>query len=212
MPRPYPPPLIGAPTARPFTIGEAEERDIARVLGLRRLPPKISSAIAEAISAYQATAVGSSDTTVGNTIAALRELKKKNRAYKSALVRLADDRFGVDYTTHDRLQTLAKAVLLHKPGAANALDRAVNIRICELNNHKRVDPRKEVLRFFCGCLRLIFNEATHHLKRNIASEEAWQRCRRFAMEIFAIAGIEHANFLAHPERLTEFLGTDVSIC
>jgi hypothetical protein len=30
------------------------------------------------------------------------------------------------------------------------------------------------------------------------------------MEVFTIAGIDHADFEAHPERLTEYLGTDVS--
>jgi hypothetical protein len=31
------------------------------------------------------------------------------------------------------------------------------------------------------------------------------------MEMFAIAGIDHANFDSHPERLTEYLGTDVTV-
>jgi hypothetical protein len=31
------------------------------------------------------------------------------------------------------------------------------------------------------------------------------------MEVFTIAGIDHADFDAHPERLTKYLGTDVSV-
>ena len=30
------------------------------------------------------------------------------------------------------------------------------------------------------------------------------------MEVFTIAGIDHADFESLPERLTEYLGTDVS--
>jgi hypothetical protein len=50
MPRPYP-----IPTVQPFTVGEAEKREIARVLKLERLPPEIDGAIAAAIAVYKAT-------------------------------------------------------------------------------------------------------------------------------------------------------------
>jgi hypothetical protein len=42
-------------------------------------------------------------------------------------------------------------------------------------------------------------------------DKTWQSCRRFALEVLTAAEIEHADFLAHPERLTEYLGTDVSV-
>jgi hypothetical protein len=29
------------------------------------------------------------------------------------------------------------------------------------------------------------------------------------LQVFAVAGIDHADFDAHPERLTEYLGTEV---
>jgi hypothetical protein len=96
------------------------------------------------------------------------------------------------------------------PGAGEALSRAAGARAGELHKHKRVDPRKEFLRFFCGILRLIFNNAAAPALRSTV-DDGWRHCRQFAMEVFAIAGIAHANFDAHPERLTEYLGTDVTV-
>ena len=124
--------------------------------------------------------------------------------------RLADDRSGVDYTTLTAMQPLAKAVLANCPGASEALARAAGARAEELRKHKRVDPRKESLRFFCGILRLIFNDAAAPVLWGTV-DDGWRHCRQFAMEVFAIAGIDHANFDAHPERLTEYLGTDVTV-
>lgn len=210
MPRPYPPTRIPIPTVQPFTIGEAEKREIARTLKLERLPPEIDGAIAAAIAIYKATATGSSDTTVGNTLAALRELEKAGTRYKKAVALLADDRSGVDYVTHNAVQPLVKAVLESQPGSKELLTRAARERIKELEQHKRVESATESLRHFCGWLRVIFNAATSHLRQAITIDEAWHNCRRFAMEVFIAEGIDHADFVAHPERLTEYLGTDVS--
>jgi hypothetical protein len=210
MPRPYPPPPIQGRTVQPFTIGEAEKGDLARALGLKWLPMNVGYAIAEAIAAYRATAAGSTDTTVANTLAALGELEKKGRRYTTAVKRLADDRNGVDYTTHNALQPLARAALANSPGAREALAKAAHARAEALWQHKRVDSPTESLRFFCGILRLIFNDAASpHLRPT--TDDGWRHCRRFAMEAFTIAGIEHADFDAHPERLTEYLGTDVTV-
>jgi len=38
MPRSYPPPSLPPPTMSAFRLGEAEQRDLARVLGLNHLP------------------------------------------------------------------------------------------------------------------------------------------------------------------------------
>jgi hypothetical protein len=198
------------PTPKPFPIGDREKADIACVLGLDGLPTELCEAISHAIGCYQATKDGSKDTTVANTLAALGELTKSGRAYGKAVQRLADEHSGVDYTTHEILQPLATAVLKDDPGSREALAQAAEKRMGELRAHKRVAPPIESLRFFCGVLRLIFNQyGSPALSGSL--DVSWQRCRKFAMEVFTIAGIDDANFDAHPERLTEYLGTDMSV-
>jgi hypothetical protein len=134
----------------------------------------------------------------------------RSRTYERAVARIADDRSAVDYTTYDTLQPWAKAVLANVPGAREALARAAVARAEQLRKHKRVDTGTEPLRLFAGILRLIFNQAAAPVLKGTV-EEGWHNCRRFALEVFTIAGIEHANFDAHPERLTEYLGTDVTV-
>ena len=210
MPRPYPPALISPPpVAEPFPIGDREKADLAHVLRLERLPAELCDAISQAIGCYQATEAGWDDTTVANVLASLGELSKSGRAYDKAVKRLADDRSGVDYTTHEMLQPLAKAVLEDEPCSREVLAQAAAKRAEELRAHKRIAPPTEALRFFCGVLRLIFNQSGSPAL-NDCFDERWRQCRRFAMEVFTIAGIDHAVFDAHPERLTEYLGTDVS--
>lgn len=210
MPRPYPPAPVHVRAPKPFDIGVAEKGDIAHVLGLDALPQNVEHQIAHAIAAYKATEAGSLDTTVANTIAALQDIGTRGRRFRRAVERLADDRSGIDYTTSEIVQSLAKEVLADRPGACEALAQAANARLEELRSHKRVDPRKEALRFFCGVLRLIFNHAAAPNLRSTAAD-GWHHCRQFAMEVFAVADIETADFGAHPERLTEYLGTDVSV-
>jgi hypothetical protein len=211
MPRPYPPaPISPPPVPAPFPIGDREKADLARVLRLDRLPSGLCEAISHAIGCYQATKDGSTDTTVANTLSALGELTKPGRAYKKAVQRLADERSGVDYTTHQMLQPLATAVLKDEPGAQEVLAQAAAKRMEELRAHRRVAPSTESLRHFCGVLRHIFNQSGSPALRG-SLDGSWQQCRRFAMEVFTIAGIDHADFDAHPERLTEYLGTDVGV-
>jgi hypothetical protein len=143
----------------PFPIGDREKADLARALKLDGLQPELCDAISHAIGCYQATKDGSQDTTVANTLAGLGELTKPGRTYEKAVQRLADERSGVDYTTHQVLQPLAKAVLKDEPGSREALARAAAKRMEELRTHKRVAPPTESLRFFCGILRLIFNQS-----------------------------------------------------
>jgi hypothetical protein len=142
-------------------------------------------------------------------LAELRELKKAGRAYDRAVTRLADNRSGVDYTTHSIVQPLARAVLAGEQGSREKLSQAADLRAAELRQHPRVHTAKEPLRLFCGFLREIFiRAASPELKPPLG--DGWHHCRQFAMEVFAVAGVEHADFDAHPGRLTEYLGTDVS--
>src|SRR5208282_2243177 len=157
MPRPSPPPPLRIPTVLPFSLDDHQQRDLAKVLGLRRLSPLISDAIGTAIANHKATEAGSPDTTIGNTLAALAELTRKGRAYEKAVVRLADDRSAVDDITLKALQPLARATLAGQSGAKAALAQAAQARAEELRPYKRVNPRTESLRLFCGWLRVIFN-------------------------------------------------------
>jgi hypothetical protein len=211
MPRPNPPPPVVPPIAVPFTIDDSDKHELARLLGLECLPNDVSGAIATAVAGFGATRNGSSDTTVGNTLAALGELRRgSGRAYRNAVRRIAADESAVDYKTHRALQALAKAVLGRKPGAEESLANAAHSRADELKEHPRVRTSVEPLRHFCGVLRLIFCEVAAPSHRRTI-DEGWRNCRRFALGVFTIAGIEPANFDAHPERFTEYLGTDVTI-
>jgi hypothetical protein len=212
MSRPYPPaPISPPPVAEPFPIGDQEKADLAKVLGLERLSAELCDTISQAIGCYQATRAGSAETTIKNVLTALGEISKSGRVYDKAVKRLAADRSGVDYTTHEMLQPLAKAVLEGEPRSRETLAKATVRRAEELRaHHKRVVPRTESRRFFCGVLRLIFNQSGSPALRD-GLDESWRRCRKFAIEVFTIAGIDRPDFGAHPERLTEYLRTDVTV-
>lgn len=204
MPRSYPPTLLRVPEVKRFDISASDRQRLARALGLAELQPDLASAIAHAIACFLATQDGSRDTTVGTTLAALAQLSRPGRAYDAAVARLADDRYGIDYTSHNRLQPLARAAMSGDAVARAALGAAVRGRAAELRAHPRIAPETEALRFFCGVLRTIFNASA-----SPNTERTWRNCRRFALEVLSVAGVEHADFDAHPERLDEYLGTDV---
>ena len=204
MTRPYPPPLIGIPDVRPFDFERTDQLRVARTLGLADLEGDLADAIAHAIACFRATNGGSRDTTVGATLAALAQLSRPGRSYDAAVARFANDRYAVDYTTHSRLQPLARAVMAGDKEARAALEAAARDRVAQLRTHPRVAPDTEALRFFCGVLRTIFNAAA-----SPSTERTWRNCRRFALEVLSVAGEEHADFDAHPERLDEYLGTEV---
>ena len=207
MPRPSLPRLVPHPkVVDSFHLDASAKREIANIVGLKELSESTVESIDRAVNCYRAPIRGSEDTTVANTLYALRQLEKRGRAREDALNLFADDRATVDYTTHNIMQPRAKAVLDGRPGSNDALAQAARDRIAELADHPRVATSTEPLRFFCGVLREIFR----HVKGEIPEEEAWRRCRRFALEIFTAAEIDHADFDTHPKRLTEYLRTDVS--
>jgi len=188
-----------------FDLDSTAKERLARALSLRALSPEIAAAIADAVACFKATRNRSPDTTVGNTSAALGELSPTGPTYNPAVARLATDLSGVDYTTLGRVQQLAVAVLAGDHQANLALQEAAQVRSAELRDHPRVMPKTEALRFFCGWLRVIFD--------GVASptlERTWHNCGTFALEVFSVAEIEHADFDAHPERLKEYLGTDIT--
>jgi hypothetical protein len=212
MPRPYLPRLASPPkVTESFRLYRTASRSIAQTIDLQELPPRTAKLITRAVNCYRATKSGSASTTVANTLLALRQLEKRGRAREESLALFASDRAAVDYTTHNIIQPLAKAVLDGLPGSNDALAEAAQNRAAELVLHRRITTSTEPMRLFYGVLRVIFNKSTAHLKEKITKEEAWHRCGRFALAIFAAAGIDHADFESHPDRLTEYLGTDVSI-
>jgi hypothetical protein len=211
MPRAYLPRLVSRPrVADSFHLDERAKKCICETLSLKELRSGTVKSIEWAVNCYRATTSGSASTTVANTLLALRQFEKLGRPREESLALLADDRAAVDYTTHNALQPLVKSVLDGRTGANDVLAKAVLSRAAELAVHARVTTSMEPMRLFCGFLRVIFNGCTAHLKGRIIEEAAWRRCRRFAIEIFTAAGIDHADFDAHPERLTEYLQTDVS--
>jgi hypothetical protein len=212
MPRPYLPRLLPkVRVVQSFQLDEPANRSIARTINLKKLPPCRVKSVNWAVNCYRATQSGSASTTLANTLLALQQLEKHGPARQEALELLAHDRAAVDYTTHDLLQSLAKDVHNERSAANEALVCAAQERAFALASHPRVFTSAEPLRFFCGRLRQIFNDCTPHLRGRITEEEAWYRCRQFALAVFSVAGIPHADFGIHPERLTEYLGTDVSI-
>jgi hypothetical protein len=204
MPRPYPPTLLGVPEVKRFDIDASDRRRLARALGLTTLHPDLGGAIAHVIACLLATRSGSRDTTVGTTLAGLSQLCRPGRASDAVVARVADDRYGIDYTTHNRLQPLARAAMSGGTEARSALKAAARDRAAELRAHPRIAPDTEALRFFCGVLQTIFNASA-----SPSMERTWLNCRRFALEVLSVAAVEHADFNAHPERLDEYLGTDV---
>jgi len=211
MPRPSLPKLFPRPKpANSFRLDASAKRDIAQTLGLKSLPKHTAGAIERAVNCYNATKSGSASTTVANTLLVLRKLEQCGLDREEALALLENDRAGVDYTTHNVLQPLLRAVRDQRIGANDALVQVARKRAAELAVHPRVTTSTEPMRLFCGVLRTIFNGSSNRIRGQITKEEAWRRCRRFALAIFTAASIGHADFDAHPERLTEYLGTDVS--
>jgi hypothetical protein len=205
MPRPYPPPPLPMPTVEPFELNSMDQRRIARTVGAATLSSDAAAVIAHAIACFKATQRGSPDTTRGNTLAALAELSGGGRAFDAAVPRFATDQSGVDYTTLERLQPLARSALAGDRSARQSLEDAARTRAAELRSHPRVAPETESLRFFCGMLRVIFDATA-----SSTIDRTWRNCGAFALEACSVAGIDHADFDAHPERLKEYLGTDVS--
>jgi len=207
MPRSYPPPLQSTPQVEAFELSQIDRRRLARTLEQQTLSTQVTPAISHAITAYKATRHGARETTKGTTLAALAQVTKPGREYEKAVSQLADDRSGVDYTTLEIVKPLAMAVLAGNAGAKQVLAEAAAIRVAALREIPRVAPRAEALRLFCGVLRLIFDDAAA-----TTLDRTWANCGKFALEVFAVSGIETADFEAHPERLTEYLRTDVSSC
>jgi hypothetical protein len=211
MARPELPRLVASPMIAKFQTQRSAKNRLAAIARLQALDNEVVGAIEHAVACYLATKEGSETTTTANVLRTLRQfVEGSNRAQRDAIEVLAHDQSGIDSETHRLLSPLAKRVLEGDGAAKALLIQAAKDKLVEVEAHPRVTTSTEPMRHFCGVIRVIFNECTCHPGWvGIDPEEAWRRCGKFALEIFAAAGIDHADFDAHPERLKEYLGTDV---
>jgi hypothetical protein len=208
--RPRLPTTISRPILKPFVLPADAREKLARHLGLETLLDELAGAIEHAVASYRATIMGSETTTKANVRHMLKSLHGNARARKNAIQVLAHESTAVDYETDHALHKLAKRTQGGDPATIAQFERAAATRARQIEEMPRVEPATEALRHFCGVLRVIFNRTTAHLKGRILEEEAWRGCRAFAKEVMVAAGIEIADFEAHPDRLTEYLRTDVT--
>jgi hypothetical protein len=193
---------------RVFSFSADAKGRIAEALGLDELAPCLVEAIEFAVSGYFANKRGSRGTTRDAVRLALARLVKKGRHFDDALHLFASDRSGVDSETHLLLRDLAQRTLEGDAEAESMLLDAARLREIQLASCKRWQPEIEILRHFVSALRAVFDGVT---VASEASEAAyWPRCRRFVREVMDSAGIETADFVAHPERLTEYLRTELT--
>src|SRR5260370_14460317 len=150
MPRRYPPTPVLQPPLEPFVMDSIHHRILAQTLGLTHLPGSMIEGINDVIGRYKAIQYGNRDTTVGNTLAALKGLYRPGgRAYKKAVERLANDRSGVDDTTLDPLQPLAQEVIDNDPQTPKALAATAETRTLEIQGLP-IEPKTEYVRSFFG--------------------------------------------------------------
>jgi hypothetical protein len=211
MPRPVlPTKFVPDPLVDLFPLDGLTKKRMAEITKVQALTPEYIEMIEWTVSCYLATRLGSISTTIANVLRLLRQLEGSRRAQREAIEVLANAQSGVDSETHGLLYPLAKSVLAGDVSAKHLLLQIAEGQAAAIAAHPRVQTSSEPMRHFCGVLRVIFNECTRHPGWvGVGQDEAWRRCGQFALQIFAAAGIDHADFDAHPERLKEYLGTEV---
>lgn len=191
MSRPVPPSLPPQPsTAIPLALDDRDQRRLAEALGLETLTGGPLQMISTALSIFKKARAA---ITLGVTKAAIEELEPGKHG---------DD---VDQETLARLRPFALAALNGGEAERQALIATVCQRAAELQDHLDTDPHVEALHYFCGIARLIFSAYTvPTMVRSL------HNCRRFVLEMLAIAGVDCADFDASPDRLDQYLRTDMS--
>jgi hypothetical protein len=188
---PAPPPLLlQPPTAIPWALDDQDQRRLADALGLETLTGTLLQLISTALSTFKKARAA---ITLGVTKAALDELEPGKHG---------DD---VDQETLARLRPFALAASNRGEAERQALIAAACQRAAELQVQPRIDPHDEALLYFCGIARLIFSAYTvPTVVRSL------HNCRRFVLEMLAIADVDCADFDAHPDHLDQYLRTDMS--
>jgi len=193
-------------------IDKNRRKQLAGLLGWdtktldKKYPFDWAQPIAEIVGSYHAVKGGSKTTTLKNTRRALGLLyaERRGKLYEDAVNLLSNERAGVDCETSAKLIELAQAVLRNEDGAKELLAEAAQDRDKELSLLKRVDPRQEPFREFCGLIGYIFFKLaseSYHTQRHLI---------RFAREVLDLAGVTD-KFLAHPEQLAELLKADIHL-
>jgi hypothetical protein len=201
MPKASAPPIVGPIDLRKYaiTLDETEKSEIARALGLARLSDESAAALQDVISVYKATLAEPIQTTPHASIAAISDVQRISKSLVKALARFTNERSGVDGETFDGMHPYATAVVT----TLTAFDLAAAEEKKRLKAHSRVYADQECLRQLCAGLRMLF---FHFAEPGMcAGETARGPLRQFALEVFTIAGIDHADFASHPERLDELL-------
>jgi len=220
MPRPQRPQTVEAsrlwPTRREHDAAKLDRRDracLASSLGLPNLNAEHVDLIEFALAVYRLQKKGHRTTTVGSTLAEIKELIKAiERAIKTGtpraqskaqkiMERIRDGNSGLASEARERLLTCSEI-------PENVLSEARTLA-AYYERHPRIESEAEPFRHFCGILSCIFDgiaapdaEDTRHRER---------RRRRFAMAVFDLVGIERLDFENHPARLDELLATPVPL-
>jgi hypothetical protein len=161
---------------------------------------KAAATLQEAIALYRAS-LQVHGTTKGAVKVAVQDLQMARRKLLDALTPFTDPVSWVDIETFSALNPIAKQCL-------RALRRLELVAKAQVERHagRRVYPETECLWQFCGTLRLFFHRFADPALTK--SPDATKHLRRFAFAVFEAAGIDHADYDAHPERLDEMLRTD----
>ncbi len=217
MPRPVPPPAdLRVELVEPSSADRAAakidaqgRKRLADTLRLPQLSDSHTNVIEHVIATYRRQRLGNADTTIGNTLAAIRELikaieraittrhpREQTKAQK-LMDKIRSDRSGLDYQARMRLLSCGET-----PERVLAEARALET---DYRSHPRIESAREPLRQFCGILSLVFD----HIEAPNAedAQDRKLRRRRFALAVLDLADIVTQNFVAHPERLDELLAT-----
>jgi hypothetical protein len=201
MPKASAPPVVGPIDLRKhaFVLVETERSQVARALGLAFLSDECAATLEEVISLYRATLAEPIQTTPHASIAAISDVQRIGKRLAKALARFTNEGSGVDGETFDVMRPYATDVAT----ALTAFDLAAEEERKRLKAHSRIYADQECLRQLCAVLRMIcFHFAEPGMR---TGERARRHLRKFALEVFAIAAIDHADFGSHPERLDDLL-------
>jgi hypothetical protein len=180
-------------------LAETERSQIARALGLALLSDECAATLQEAISVYRATLAEPIQTTPHASIAAISDVQRIGKRLVKALARFTNEGSGVEGKTFDVMRPYATDVAT----ALTAFDSAAEGERKRLKAHSRIYADQECLRQLCAMLRVIFFHFAEPRMRT--GERARRHLRKFALEVFAIGAIDHADFGSHPERLDDLL-------